>query len=439
MMVAEKTAGGRVEKLCARRELDVEALVELRNAARYTAEGRSVLRECSDGLDRTDLPREEKVLRRAAYSWILGPTEETASALRQSSGPLKIFVEGETALDREEFEKAASELSKAAKAFSDSAAARVEVAAALWKAGRSDEALHTLGEINGQGTAEFHHCRGCVYETSGRYDEASADFEKALELDSYHAGAAFRLAFLLDLRGEDDKAVELYRRIVRNAPNFKAAALNLGLALEDQGDTDGAIEALKSVVRLDPTDRRAALHLRNAVESLDMYYDESERKEAERLEAVMRLPLADFELSVRSRNCLAKMNLKVLGDLAHKTEQELMTFKNFGETSLREIRSLLESKGLRLGMNRDDLQRRAHGRPARAIANENPNVNKPIADMELSIRARKCLQRLNIETIGELCETAEAELLAAKNFGQTSLNEIKKKLTEMNLSLKTVS
>ena len=48
------------------------------------------------------------------------------------------------------------------------------------------------------------------------------------------------------------------------------------------------------------------------------------------------------------------------------------------------------------------------------------------------------MQRLNIESIGDLTEKTEAELLAIKNFGQTSLNELKAKLAEMGLSLKTV-
>jgi DNA-directed RNA polymerase subunit alpha len=47
------------------------------------------------------------------------------------------------------------------------------------------------------------------------------------------------------------------------------------------------------------------------------------------------------------------------------------------------------------------------------------------------------MQRLSIETIGDLVEKAEADLLATKNFGQTSLNEVKSKLAELGLSLKS--
>ena len=64
---------------------------------------------------------------------------------------------------------------------------------------------------------------------------------------------------------------------------------------------------------------------------------------------VLSIPVTDFELSVRSRNCLQKMGIMTLGDLCRCTEQELLASKNFGETSLIEIKEMLASKGLRLG------------------------------------------------------------------------------------------
>ena len=59
--------------------------------------------------------------------------------------------------------------------------------------------------------------------------------------------------------------------------------------------------------------------------------------------------MTDFELSVRSRNCLQKMGVMTLGDLARTSEAELLASKNFGETSLVEIREMMTSKGLQLG------------------------------------------------------------------------------------------
>ena len=61
---------------------------------------------------------------------------------------------------------------------------------------------------------------------------------------------------------------------------------------------------------------------------------------------------------------------------------------------------------------------------------------KPIGDLNLSVRARKCMTKLGIQTLGELLSRTGDELLECKNFGVTSLNEVREKLRELNLKLK---
>ncbi|MEW6557632.1 MAG: DNA-directed RNA polymerase subunit alpha [Elusimicrobiota bacterium] len=63
-------------------------------------------------------------------------------------------------------------------------------------------------------------------------------------------------------------------------------------------------------------------------------------------------------------------------------------------------------------------------------------LNQPVEIMELSIRAANCLKRANIKTIGELTQRTKAELLAYKNFGSKSLEDIEMKLKELGVSLK---
>ncbi len=169
------------------------------------------------------------------------------------------------------------------------------------------------------------------------------------------------------------------------------------------------------------------------------YYDEDGDRRGGRTDAVLNIPITDFELSVRSRNCLKKMNIKSLGDLLRTTEQELLSYKNFGETSLNEIKALLAQKGLRLGQAADPAgAAAATRRPSVAAAgNVAPEVlGKSVADLELSVRSRKALQRLNINSLSELASRTEDELLGCKNFGQTSLNEIKQQLGTFGLSLR---
>ena len=60
-------------------------------------------------------------------------------------------------------------------------------------------------------------------------------------------------------------------------------------------------------------------------------------------------------------------------------------------------------------------------------------LSKLVADLELSVRSRKALQRLNIMSVGELAARTEDELLGCKNFGQTSLHEIKQVLSTLGV------
>jgi DNA-directed RNA polymerase subunit alpha len=67
----------------------------------------------------------------------------------------------------------------------------------------------------------------------------------------------------------------------------------------------------------------------------------------------LRLPISELELSVRSSNCLRESNIKTIADLVKKTEDEMLSFKNFGKKSLNEIKELLAGMGLTLGMQVD--------------------------------------------------------------------------------------
>ena len=73
----------------------------------------------------------------------------------------------------------------------------------------------------------------------------------------------------------------------------------------------------------------------------------------------------------------------------------------------------------------------ASGKPE--IRNE--NLNRSVEELELSVRSYNCLKNANIQTIGELVQKTEAEMLKTKNFGRKSLNEIKEILSSMGLSL----
>ena len=68
------------------------------------------------------------------------------------------------------------------------------------------------------------------------------------------------------------------------------------------------------------------------------------------LEAKLSMSLAELKLSVRAMNCLESENIHTVRDLVQKTEDQLLEVRNFGETTLNEVKEKLHELGLYLGM-----------------------------------------------------------------------------------------
>jgi DNA-directed RNA polymerase subunit alpha len=131
------------------------------------------------------------------------------------------------------------------------------------------------------------------------------------------------------------------------------------------------------------------------------------------------------------------MGILTLGDLCRVTENELLGSKNFGETSLVEIREMMANKGLMIGQlsNQKDVADEpvdlSHLSP-----DEQALLDRPMSDLNLSVRARKCMTRLGLTTAGELIRKSAEDLMECKNFGVTSLVEIREKLMQVGLKLR---
>ena len=131
------------------------------------------------------------------------------------------------------------------------------------------------------------------------------------------------------------------------------------------------------------------------------------------------------------------MNIRTLGDLLATSEAELLSYKNFGETSLNEIKALLSQKNLRLGQSLQPVEAPVFPPTPETPADRSSDLfNRSVSELDLSVRSRKCLQVLGITTVGELAMRSETELMTNKNFGQTSLTEIKHELAQRGLSLR---
>ncbi|MBN1765212.1 MAG: tetratricopeptide repeat protein [Sedimentisphaerales bacterium] len=316
----------------------------------------------------------------------------------------------------------------------------VSIVDCLRRAGKLEEAAERLKRISRVGDirAEYHYQLAQLHKANGFYEEAIEECEKAVALDRNHTEALFFLAFNYDLYGLEEKAIGYYKQCINSDVPSVSALLNLAVLYEDAEDYTNALICIKRVLAAYPNHQRARMYLKDIESSLTMYYDEDQERKVDRRNKVLEIPISDFELSVRSRNCLRKMNIKTLSDLLKVTESELLAYKNFGETSLHEIKTILNSKGLRLGQMLEEHKNEIVKKPAKTSGPEGEDavLETPVTQLEMSVRSRKCLERLNINTIGELINCTEAELLGCKNFGMTSLTEIKQSLKKHELTLR---
>ena len=92
--------------------------------------------------------------------------------------------------------------------------------------------------------------------------------------------------------------------------------------------------------------------------SEEQYEFESQQSEVSeeqnKLRKLLNMSVNEIELSVRAANCLNNANITTVGELAMKTEQEMLKYRNFGKKSLNEIKEKLEALGLSLGMKFDE-------------------------------------------------------------------------------------
>lgn len=125
--------------------------------------------------------------------------------------------------------------------------------------------------------------------------------------------------------------------------------------VEQRTDLDKLVLDVETNGTIDPEDaiRRAGTILKD---QLDVFLelrgqDEAAATTAEsQIEPILLRPVDELELTVRSANCLKAENINYIGDLVQRTEVELLRTPNLGKKSLTEIKEVLESHGLSLGM-----------------------------------------------------------------------------------------
>lgn len=358
---------------------------------------------------------------------------------------IRRYYQAKIELGLRRFDDAIKNFQRAAKHGWDEFDIELQIADAQVRAGDLASAAALLKKHAGRGTevANWHYVSGLVAEWSNDWQTAMEHYDRALALDPNHAQALFRAARLLDLRGNEEEAVELYERLALHPRAQLNALLNLSVVYEDMGLYDEAIQCLQRVITSHPEHFRAHMFLKDCESSRQMVIDEGVERRADSRNRLLATPISELDLGVRTRNVLKKMGINTLGELLRVSEPELMAYKNFGDTSLQEIKTVLARRNLHLGQHPDeiDVATVAAAPPPTPKVNVPPGseavLTKAVSELELSVRARRCLQRLNIVTLQDLIQKSESELLATRNFGQTSLTEIKSRLAEFGLSLAT--
>ena len=129
--------------------------------------------------------------------------------------------------------------------------------------------------------------------------------------------------------------------------------------VEQRTDLDKLVIDMETNGTLDPEEaiRRAATILAEQLEAFVELRDMSEpeaKEEKPEFDPILLRPVDDLELTVRSANCLKAEAIQYIGDLVQRTEVELLKTPNLGKKSLTEIKDVLASRGLSLGMRLDN-------------------------------------------------------------------------------------
>ncbi|TGG90193.1 DNA-directed RNA polymerase subunit alpha [Natronospirillum operosum] len=154
---------------------------------------------------------------------------------------------------------------------------------------------------------------------------------------------------------DDSRAIGKLQLDATFSPVVRVAYAVESARVEQRTDLDKLVLDIESDGTLDPEEaiRFAATILQHQLSSFVDLESEAQKEpeeEEDRIDPILLRPVDDLELTVRSANCLKAENIYYIGDLIQRTEVELLKTPNLGKKSLTEIKDVLASKGLSLGM-----------------------------------------------------------------------------------------
>ncbi|MFH0888910.1 MAG: DNA-directed RNA polymerase subunit alpha C-terminal domain-containing protein [Planctomycetota bacterium] len=431
--------------LAEKENLSIEEIMKIRNEMLLMMKLRRQVEKILSEFDETKKNKfssqAKAIGRKGVICWMLDKTNDAIKYLEEgSSTEENNYFLGLCYLEKRDNEKAHKLLTEVYKKLHNSSYVFSSYVESLIKVGKAEEILSLLEKVKNKFSNEpmIPYYRGVYLESLGDYDKAQQEFTSALDLDQQYAPALFRLAYRFDLMGKDEEALKLYDKLRQIKPPYTNVLINLGLLYEDKGDCQKASECYDMVLNISPNHPRTNLYSEDAKGSSVMYYDDNLKRKEQELKRILNQSLSEFQIPTRAHNCLETLGIKTIGDLVKKTETGLMSTENFGMKTLTDIKDLLARRGLALSTETKTVTLESLLKSY--IPTDTPRqtdiLNKPIFEVEWSARVRGSLTRLKIYTISDLTNKTENDFMHLPNFGQTSLEEIKRRLSQLGLSLK---
>jgi DNA-directed RNA polymerase subunit alpha len=154
---------------------------------------------------------------------------------------------------------------------------------------------------------------------------------------------------------EDSRPIGVLRLDATYSPMRRVAYSVESARVEQRTDLDKLVLDIETNGTIDPDEaiRRAATFLKQQLAvfvDLESEGEPATEEQEDEIDPILIRPVDDLELTVRSANCLKAENIYYIGDLIQRTEVELLKTPNLGKKSLTEIKDVLASRGLSLGM-----------------------------------------------------------------------------------------
>ena len=324
-------------------------------------------------------------------SFLLGFTAQAVENLKQAEGALAGFYLGQALASRQDYDNALKAFEKAEKAGYTASQVQLQRAGIYRQKGELPQARSLLAKLEQQSShnAEYHFQLASCFLSDGELSTPSTTSKRPSSWTPATPTPSSSWPTPTTWPATTTKRSSITNAAFKHPPVHVGTLKNLGVLYEDHEKYDKAEECYRRVLADDPTDEQARLFHKDAQASRNMYYSPEDDNAFSQFSQVLEIPVTDFELSVRSRNCLKKMNIKTLGDLTRVSEPQLLTSKNFGETSLTEIKEMLASKGLHIGQSLEEgAQNEMRFRPQQALSEQEQAIlGKSVSELNLSVRA----------------------------------------------------